>query len=245
MKIKVYEGSSNTTRLEEYTTYMNDPLPYFFRGRIPGFIRTDFTCREVLYKYTEKIMTLKDVFKKEFTFGFRIKLLDKRERILQENFIENTAFNGVYFLDSEDYVCSSYLLNPASVSLLALIFREYVEENPEDIPMAILKSIINGKRDLFRKEYLFTAFFSHLILNPEFKEISEYIITQPNFGKPNGPGRFFFSNLSTTLNINNNNGYINAGDWWKNPEIKSLLKSMKLETQNNIVSKIIVDLMEE
>lgn len=228
MKLKVFDPKeSDGLNLVQVTYTMPSFLKRIANEEIPGYVEGSIRCREALHYKLLRLNEVEIIFGRSFVKGIRI---NNHMRKKSENLLKNTSFGVRFHLDDYGYLMTSLQIAPQIMSLLALILKEINLMNPpiryQQIPINILKSVKSGNKNVFEKDYIFSAFYSMIFLDPNFENSAEHLMLTPDFGSSNGPGKGFYSYLLEHLSLTDNSGYVKASSWWKRDEIKDILNAI-------------------
>jgi len=244
MRLKVFDHS----KIDGY----NLPI-YEFEGQglygelghgKDGFIETNISCRENLYWKISYINEMQNFYYISFTKGILISPHRSPEEV--ENLLEqNKHLNDYFYCDDEGFLLSRKLISPQIFSMLALVLRNYPKEDLEKISIRILQDVLKNTNSISGRDYLFTAFYSSILFNPEYTRI---LLSENYLGIPNGPGRLLFYSFMEHATLSTFNGYERAKGWWKKEEVKELVDKIlrrHYSSPNNYTAKFVRFLMEE
>jgi hypothetical protein len=227
MNLKVFDCDKTDGKNLPIVSYSRPHyLKNFYNSDFEGYIEQEIRCREDLYLKISHINFFEKISGVQLIKGIRDYPYTNR---IAKSLIENTSFGSNFFVDDFGYISTKLLVAPQIFSILSLILREMVTKNLftfSEVPLSILESVYRGKRTVFKKDYIFSAFYSYIFLDTNFKETANHLILTPEFGKANGPGKEFHGYLLEHLELSDDTGFIKAGSWWKKEEVKTLLNSI-------------------
>lgn len=223
MKLKVFDDSvSDGYNLERKEFIGPSSYKKIFTRESPGLLEFNISCRENLYwKFSDiyHMERFESDSRRYFTKGFLVE-----NRINLREFLDKTIFCKVFHVDNENFILTKKHIAPQIFSLLALLVRDFYNTySIEDIPIKMLKNATTNRMSFNSKDYIFSAFYSYIFLNKEFRNVAVHLMTESYTGRANGPGREFYYFLFEHLTLVDKSGYKKVSNWWKLPEVKAIL----------------------